>query len=260
MADLQSDVDFDLRQRFRVLLRQGDEAVDASDPLKTWPEFEPWLYHRVAEDITNNYRFLHHRSDDLAARVAAHFELDESGVTIELVGGNPAALMDQVAVDAQVEMKKMSASMQLLSGVRGGYYGGLMFTALGGMAGLALGPIAVGAGLILGRKALRDEKERALMQRRQTAKNAVRKYTDEVTFLAGADSRNMLRRVQRQLRDHFSERAEELQRSTAEALQNAQQAAQSDQGERQARLRDVEAELQRIQQLRARADALRSAP
>jgi hypothetical protein len=256
MADLQSDIDFDLRQRFRVLLRQGDEAIDDSDPIKTWPEFEPWLYHRVAEDITNNYRFLHHRSNDLAGRVASHFELDESGVTIELAGGNPASVMDQVAVDAQVEMKKMSASMQMLSGVRGGYYGGLMFTALGGMAGLALGPIAIGAGLILGRKALRDEKERALMQRRQTAKNAVRKYTDEVTFLAGADSRNMLRRIQRQLRDHFSLRAEELQRSTAEALQAAQQGAQTDQTDRQARLRDVEAELKRITQLRGRAAAL----
>src|SRR5690606_23750669 len=102
-------------------------------------------------------------------------------------------------------------------GVRGGYYGGLMFTALGGVVGLALGPVAGGAGVLLGRKALRDEKERALAQRRQAAKNAVRKYNDEVTFLAGADSRTMLRRIQRQLRDHFSQRAEELQRSTSEA-------------------------------------------
>jgi hypothetical protein len=147
-----------------------------------------------------------------------------------------------------------------LSGVRGGYYGSLMFTALGGMAGLALGPVAVGAGIILGRKALKDEKERALMQRRQTAKNAVRKYTDEATFLAGNDSRATLRRIQRQLRDHYTARAEELQRSTAEALQVAQSSAQKDQATRQARLKDVEAELGRIGQLRARAAAMGGDP
>src|SRR5690606_18310088 len=84
MADLQADVDFDLRQRLRVVLRQADEAIDEADPLKTWPEFEPWLYRRVAEDITNNYRFLHQRANELADRVAAHFELDESGVAIQL--------------------------------------------------------------------------------------------------------------------------------------------------------------------------------
>lgn len=253
MADLQADIDFDLRQRLRVVLRQGDDAIDDADPLKTWPEFEPWLYHRVAEDITNNYRYLHQRSNELADRVAEHFELDESGVTIELVGGNAAAVMDQVAVDAQIDVKKMGVGMQMLSGVRGGYYGGLMFTALGGVVGLALGPIAVGAGVLLGRKALKDEKERALAQRRQTAKNAIRKYNDEVTFLAGADSRTMLRRIHRQLRDHFTTRAEELQRSTTEALQATQQAAQRDQADRKTRLADVEAELRRVIQLHERA-------
>jgi GTPase Era involved in 16S rRNA processing len=256
MSDLGADTDFDLRARFRVVVRQGDEAIDASDPLRSWPEFEPWLYRRVAEDLTNNYRFLHHRSRELADRVALHFEQDESGVTFELAGGNPALVMQQVAVDAEIEVKGMNPAMQLLSGVRGGYYGSLMFTALGGMAGLALGPVAVGAGIILGRKALKDEKERALMGRRQTAKNAVRKYTDEVTFLAGNDSRGLLRRIQRQLRDHFTYRAEELQRSTAEALQATQAAAQKDQTSRQARLKDVEAELNRVGQLRARAVAL----
>lgn len=260
VADLQQDVDFDLRQRIRILLRQADEAIDASDPIKSWAEFEPWLYRRAAEDVTNNYRYLHQQASSLADRVAEHFDLDESGVVVELTGGNPAAVMSRVAVDAQIEVKAMSPTMQLLSGVRGGYYGGLMFTALGGLAGLALGPLALGAGILLGRKALKDEKERALQQRRGTAKNALRKYTDEVSFLTNNDSRATLKTIQRRLRDHFSMRAEELQRSTAEALQAAQQGAQSDQAGRQKRLKDVEAELGRIGQLRTRAEALVAVP
>jgi hypothetical protein len=259
LQDLQADVDFDLRQRIRMVTRQSDDAIDESDPLKTWAEFEPWLYRRVAEDVTNNYRFLHVRSSDLATRVAEHFDLGQGEVAVELETSNPTDVMSTVGVDAQVELRKLNPAMQLLSGVRGGYYGSLMFTALGGMAGLALGPLVLGAGLFLGRKSLKDEKERSLAQRRATAKNTVRKYADEVTFLVGSDSRNTLRQIQRQLRDHYSSRAEELHRSTGEAFQGAQKAAQSDQATRQKRLVDVQAELQRIATLRSRALAVTGA-
>jgi GTPase Era involved in 16S rRNA processing len=256
VQDLMSEVDFDLRQRFRIVLRQGDEAIEAGDPIKLWPEFEPWLYRRIAEDVTGNYRFLHQRAAELADRVAEHFELDESGAAIDLGIANPTEAMAAVEVDAQTELKAMSVGAQALSGVRGGYMGSLMFTMLGGMAGLALGPVAIGAGVLLGRKALKDDKDRALQQRRQSAKNAVRKYTDEVSFIMGDDSRTTLRRVQRQLRDHFTARAEELQRSTSENLAAAQQAAQVDQADRSQRLRDVDAELERLRELGRRADTL----
>lgn len=253
LQDLQADVDFDLRQRIRVLTRQSDDAIDVSDPIKTWDEFEPWLYRRVAEDVTNNHRYLQIQSQELAERVAEHFELGQGEVVLELEIANPTDAMQRVGVDASTELKKLNPAMQMLSGVRGGYYGSLMFTALGGMAGLALGPVAVGAGLILGRKSLKDEKERALLQRRQQAKNAVRKYTDEVVFHVGTDSRYALRRIQRQLRDHYSTRAEELHKSAADALQSAQKGAQHDEASRKKRLADVDSERARIAGLRTKA-------
>jgi hypothetical protein len=122
------------------------------------------------------------------------------------------------------------------------------------MAGLAMAnPATIVIGLFMGRKALRDEKERQLQMRRSQAKQAHRKYTDEVGFVVGKDSRDTMRRVQRQLRDFFSSRAEELHRSTQESLNAAQQAAKSDQATRQQRLRDVKAEIERIGSLRKRA-------
>ena len=131
--------------------------------------------------------------------------------------------------------------------------GTLMFTMIGNMAGIALGPVAVAIGLFMGRKQLRDEKERQLQIRRNQAKNSHRKYTDEVSFVVGKDSRDTLRRVQRQLRDHYGAVAEQLMRSASETLNKAQQAAQSDQTTREKRLRDVRAEIDRIGALRARA-------
>jgi hypothetical protein len=89
--------------------------------------------------------------------------------------------------------------------------------------------------------------------RQNAAKNAVRRYVDEVQFMAGKDSRDTLRRVQRQLRDHYTARAEELQRSLAESQGAAQRAVQADQQTRTKRLQAVDAEITRLQGLRKQA-------
>ena len=59
--------------------------------------------------------------------------------------------------------------------------------------------------------------------------------------MVGKDSRDTLRRVQRQLRDLFAARAEELHRSTTEALAAAQQAVRSSEAARAERRREVAA-------------------
>jgi hypothetical protein len=146
----------------------------------------------------------------------------------------------------------------MMTGFRGGYIGVLMFGALGSMIGLAIGALPVAAGLLMGRKSLRDEQERQLSIRRTTAKNAMRKYLDEAQVLAGKEQRDTLRLVQRQLRDYYSTRAEELHRSVAEAAGAAAQALKADEATRTKRLKDVQSELQRILGLRKMALEARS--
>ncbi|MGI8796775.1 MAG: dynamin family protein [Acidimicrobiia bacterium] len=251
VADLQGDVDHDLRTRIRRIMQESDEVIEATDPADTWEEFEPWLYRRVGEDIANNYQYLQLRAQELSRRVAEHFAADEEQVALEFTVGDPIQLVDQVGVEAQIEVEVMGAGQKLWTGVRGGYMGVIMFSMLGGMIGLALGPLLpVAAGLVLGRKSLRDEKERQLAMRRNQAKNAMRKYIDEVQFQLAKDSRDTLRRVNRQLRDHYMARAEELMRSVTETLNAAQQNAKGDAATRQKRLKDVSAELDRVKKLR----------
>ena len=60
------------------------------------------------------------------------------------------------------------------------------------------------------------------------------------------DSRDTLRRIQRQLRDHYSTRAEELTRSTSRGPKR-QRRRPAVRAERAKRLRDLEAELARIE-------------
>jgi hypothetical protein len=84
----------------------------------------------------------------------------------------------------------------------------------------------------------------------------MRRYCDEVSFVMGKDSRDTLRRVQRQLRDHYSALAEELNRSNSEALTAAAEAAKRSQTDRDQRLKNIDAELARLRQLRQRAQAV----
>jgi hypothetical protein len=133
--------------------------------------------------------------------------------------------------------------------------GVIMLSMFGGMVGITLGPLLpLAAGLVLGRKSLRDEKERQLTIRRQQAKNAFRKYVDEAQFVVGKDSRDRLRTIQRQLRDHYSARAEEFLRSLTETQRAAQEALQSDQAGRQQRQRAVQTELDRLKVIRKGID------
>jgi hypothetical protein len=256
IADLIQDVEHDLRARIRKIARDADEAIEAGDPAEMWTDFEPWLYKRVADDVVNNYRFLFERSAELSNRVAEHFELDSRQVQLQLAIADPSSLTDGAAVDLGLELDTMGVRQQGMQVLRGSYMGTLMFTMIGNMAGIALGPAAVVIGMFMGRKSLRDEKERQLNIRRNQARNSHRKYTDEVVFTVGKDSRDTLRRVQRQLRDHYAGVAEELLRSATETLAKAQQAAQSDQSTRERRLRDAKAELERIEALQARARKL----
>lgn len=260
VGDLTSNVDFDFRERIRKVTSEADAAIAVSDPLDTWAEFEPWLAERTSFDVVGNYRYLTDQSLELSRSVAAHFELDGGEVLEQLDIDNPSRAMSRVTVDTSIDLNDPSVQAKGMTMLRGSYSGVLMFSMLGTMIGVApLTPIVVGIGFVMGRKGLRDEKERQTTQRRAQARNAVRKYCDDVTFQVSKDSRDTLRRTQRQIRDFYTARAEELHRSTTEALNAAKQAAQTGEAQRAARARDVEAELKRLRSLAARAQQIDAA-
>jgi hypothetical protein len=249
IADLSADIDHDLRSRVRRITQEADDAIEEIDPADTWGEMESWLQSRVSYDVLANYTMLRARATELSEQVAQHFR-EASGGTLHPVGVfNPAPVASQARFESNIELEKMKAGKQAMVALKSAYGGAIMFTMLSSLAGIALGPLSIGIGLVMGRKGLRDEKKRQVAQRRAQAKNAMRRYCDEVNFVMGKDSRDTLRRVQRQLRDHYSGLAEELTRSNAEALTAAAEAARRSQADREKRLRDLDAELTRLRQL-----------
>jgi Dynamin family len=256
-TDLLTDVDHDLRSRLRQLTKDADDALDQTDPAESWEEFEPWLYRQAADHVVANYTMLQRRAGEIASRVSELFSADGHDIAVQLDVPNPAELLKAVEASADVELQEGDGLSTGMSTLRSSYGGALMFGMFGQMVGLALiNPVGVVAGIIFGGKAYRDEKNRALAQRRSQAKNAHRKYTDELAFEVGKDSRDAVRHIQRQLRDQFTARAEELYRSTTEALHNAQRAIEIDAKTRAKRLPDVDAELGRITALRSEVAAL----
>ena len=258
-ADLAADADHELRARTRQVLKQAEASIEGVDPGEVWEQLEQWLYRTTTEQVAAHYAFVTTRTHELAEAVAQHFA-DERGEPQHLDIQAPLEMLRQIDPATAVEADDRSTGDKALTAMKGSYGGMMMVGILGGVVGLGMiNPVSLGFGAMLGKRALKDEQERLLKQRRVQAKQACRSYVDEVAFVVGKDARDTLRRIQRALRDAFTARAEELQRSTADAVQAAQQAVQADETERQARLRDVEAELQRLAQLQARAEALLAA-
>jgi hypothetical protein len=256
IGDLNSDVDHDLRARIRTVLQEADDSVDSIDPADMWPQMESWLQSRVSYELLANYTMLRASADELSLEVAEHFREASGQIFDQLAVYNPTPLMSGQRVEHKIELEKMKAGKQAMVALKSAYGGVLMFTMLGAMTGIALGPLSVGIGLVMGHKGLREEKKRQLTARRTQARNAVRRYCDEVSFVMGKDSRDTLRRIQRQLRDYYSGLAEELARSNAESLARASEAAKKSQQERDARLRNLDAELARLRQLVQRAEPI----
>ncbi|HEX6871030.1 MAG TPA: dynamin family protein, partial [Micromonosporaceae bacterium] len=259
VADLSADIDHDLRARMRVVLQEADDSVEQSDPADTWGQMESWLCSRVSYELLANYTLLRDRAEALSADVGEHFRVASGQVLEQLAVYNPTPLVSATGVEHKIELEKMKAGKQAMVALKSAYGGALMFTMLAAMTGIVLGPISIGIGLVMGHKGLRDEKKRQLLQRRTQARNAIRRYCDEVSFVMSKDSRDTLRRIQRQLRDHYSGLAEELNRSNADALTAANEAVKRTQADRDKRLKDLDAELARLRQLKQRAEAVAGA-
>lgn len=258
IADLTSDVDYDIRHRIRRVIEEADAAIEEIDPADSWSEMQSWLESRVAHELLASYTMMRDRATALSEEVGQHF-LHASGEVLERISiADPMRLVTAATsrVDPKIDMEKMKVGKQAMVALKSAYGGALMFIMLGAMTGITLGPLGLGIGLVMGRKGLREEKKRQRTARQNQAKNAVRRYCDEVSFVMSKDSRDTLRRIQRQLRDHYSGLAEQLSRSNSEALQRASEASQRTQAERQKRIRDIDAELNRLRQLRQHAQAV----
>jgi hypothetical protein len=257
VADLTADIDHDLRERMRGILHEAELELDAVDPVTIAEQFADWLRRRVAAAASANFVWTNQRVRWLSGRVAERFGADGATGLPVMRGRRQGPALGRVAEFAMPEAESFGFGQKWIIGMRGGYGGTLMVGMASTLAGLTLlNPLSIAAGVLLGRKTIKDERKRQLQRRQSEAKNAARRYIDEVLFQLGKESRDLLREAHRMLRDHFTQLAEELSRSLTESTLAAQRAVKLDETDRERRVLDLEAELARVDHLAATAAEL----
>ncbi|GAB3040441.1 isoniazid-induced dynamin-like GTPase IniA [Parafrigoribacterium mesophilum] len=256
VGDLISDMEYDLRDRMRSIQRDAEQAIDAADPGKNWPETAAWLERRVAAAVSDTFVWTNERAGWLSEQVAEHFSQDRVPLP-ELRVDNTTDVLDPVRSVETLDPGRLNPVQKMFIGMRGSYGGVLMFGLLTGIVGMSLiNPISVGAGLLIGGKVYKDEKAARLKRRQGEAKAIVRSHVDDVIFQVGKQLKDRLRLVQRGTRDHFTDIAEEHHRSLAESVLAAQKAATTYSVERDQRARDIKLTLRQVDELHQAAGAL----
>ncbi|MCU1635708.1 MAG: Isoniazid-inducible protein iniA [Cryobacterium sp.] len=260
IGDLIADMEHDLRDRMRSIQREAEQAIDEGDPGPLWEQMVGWLEQRVGAAVSDTFVWTNERAQWLSEQVAEHFNQDEVPLPVLRVD-DTADVLDPVEAVPALDPGHISMVQKVLIGMRGSYGGVLMFGLLTGIVGMSLiNPFSVAAGVLIGRKVYKDDKEARLKRRQGEAKALVRRQIDEVIFQVGKQLKDRLRLVQRATRDHFTEIAEEHHRSLADSVRGAQKAAATYTVEREQRIREIKGELKGIEALRRDAVSLHALP
>lgn len=258
-GELMADTEHDLRHRLRSLIRDAESDIMKRDPVRRWHDFGADLDAKICEAVEENFVIAHYRSVELAEQVAAKFP-DRGIPTPELRLDNPGevgAVLEPVTSLETLDSAKPAVAQTALNTLRGSYGGILMVGLATSLLGMSLvNWYSAGAGVLLGINALWDDRKNRRQRRQSEAKVAVSRLMDDVIFQVSKESRYRLRAVQRNLRDHFTEIANETLRSVDASLRAAEEAAAVHSGQRrEQRLTEIEAALVRLHDLRERADA-----
>ena len=256
IADLIADTEHDLRDRLRKVQREAEASIDEGDPGPIWDQIAAWLDQRVSAAVSETFVWTDERSQWLCEQVAVEFATGESTIPLIDVAGTDGVL-DPVETLQNLDEGRLSAAEKIYIGVRGSYGGVLMMGLATSLIGLSLiNPLSLLVGVVVGRRAFREDQSSRLSRRQNEAKNLVRRHVDDVVFQVGKQLKDRLRFVQRAARDHFGGIADELHRSLAESVMAAKQGVATYTAERDARVRQLQGGLARIDALRAEIPAL----
>jgi replication fork clamp-binding protein CrfC len=263
IADLTADVDHDLRGRFRAITQHTEKVIDGCDPTQHWAEIGAELENAIATAVGDNFVWAYQRAEALAEEVARTFA--EAGIDAvempQISARDMGAGLGEMKSLARLEAKPIGKGHKVVTGMRGSYGGVLMFGMLTSFAGLGMfNPLSLGAGLVLGRKAYKEDMENRMLRVRNEAKTNMRRFVDDVSFVVGKESRDRLKGIQRQLRDHYRAIANQTTRSLNESLQASLAATKMEMDERDTRVRELERRLNILRQVTEHAVNLSAQP
>ncbi|MFE1665415.1 dynamin family protein [Microbacterium sp. P02] len=255
IADLIADTEHDLRDRLRKVQREAEVAIDEGDPGPIWDQIAEWLDQRISAAVSETFVWTNERSRWLSERVAEEFTAGESTIPFIDVGDTDGVLAPVEQLQGMDE-GRLGAAEKIYIGVRGSYGGVLMAGLATSLVGLTLiNPLSLLVGVLVGRRAYREDMSSRLSRRQAEAKNLARRHIEDVVFQVGKQLKDRLRLVQRVARDHFGAIADQLHRSLADSVLAAKQAATVYASDRDGRIAELRGQLARIEALRSKIPA-----
>jgi hypothetical protein len=208
-ATISSDVDFDMRRRVQHVLAAAEASINELDPNKSWNTLTTWLRERLAFELEQNHAMAVSAMRAVSVSSARHFGLDETQII------DPQA--PRVPTDLSVSLASAPSgpggrgSGVIMNVALRAYIGFVMFFMVSNFSGLAL-PIVFGIApaLLLAGVALNEERNRQVAMRRVSANQVIRSYITEYGMWVSKDSRDLLRRLEQELRNGYEARIEQL--------------------------------------------------
>jgi GTP-binding protein EngB required for normal cell division len=257
MADLAGDLEYDLRDRTRRILREVDKYFDEADPAVDWADFADWVGDALAEAADTNFAWLVERFDWITARIAkdleAYRDRELPRALLEIDDG----VLDLESDVSEPNVEKFSIGQKMFVGLRGSYGGVLMFGLATSLAGWPLiNAVSVGAGVLFAAKTIYDEAGARLKRRQSNAKSAAQRHVDDFFLSFSKDTRDIVKQLQRGLRDHLAATAERLRTEIVASASSAKQEVEQDAVEQHRRAEQARTELERLSALHGRITAL----
>jgi len=255
VTDLASEMSFRFRSDVRRLNEQMDTEIEQLRTPEQWDELASTLQRRVTELTTGLFSDIDSRTDDLARRVAEVLR-DEIGFISPVSATSSVDLIGD-ALDPPKQMSGGSRSgSSAMGAMRGAQSGILLFGMLGrylpmGAAAIMFSnPVTLVMGAAFAGKQVRAIRSQNLASRRQQARSSVRRFLDSFQHEATNRLSEVMREQSRALRDHFTERATELQTAARTIAEQAQKDLVSAESHRVKRVPVIEKELGEIAALR----------
>jgi hypothetical protein len=257
ISEMFTDIEFDFRERSWAVLHQVSEIFETADPLEVWDDFRDWLTARLTDAIVETFEWLELRQARLAELVADEMLSQHAGTLPELDRVRPPDPLDDVPAPKLPPGSDFKRSDQLLSGLRGSYGGVLMFGMITTLANLPLiNVVSISAGVLLGTKSLKEEKDLRLRRRQSEAKSAVQRYVEQVIFQVNKEAKDTIRGVHRNLHAHYARITEDAQMEISLAIQAIKRSAERSAVDRDQRAREIRQKLEEIAVLRRRVNML----
>jgi dynamin family protein len=243
VTDISNDITFGFRSAMRNISDQMDDQIENLSNGHQWDEMVRDMQTQVAQGVTQAFVSIEKAFGDVEAEVVELLQEEQLGLpqrpgrehSVDVTSLWSAKPLDEKSA------KGKRAFQTGVTGIRGVQSGMYMFSSIGSWLPTAAGallvanPVMIGAGALFGSMQLLDERKKKVTARRGSARQQVRQFLDNVQFQVGNEIATMVREGQRDLRDEFTERLGELQRTYTETAQRAQADVQKTQQERQQR-------------------------